>query len=94
MNMAVSRAIPKEPSASCASTSSDVFPARASSTSWITPAPFIATPAKSPSDSPCNRRGDSPTLMKWAPIPSRTGAFRRRARTTASTTARKSFAAR
>ncbi len=31
-------------------------------------------------------------MMKWAPIPRRTGAPRRLARTTASTTARKSFA--
>ncbi len=94
MNCAVSFAMPNDPSERQAATSSEVFPASASSTSWITPAPFIATAVNTPSRIPWSRSGERPTLMKCAPIPSSTGAPRLRARAIAETTARKSFAAR
>jgi hypothetical protein len=86
--------MPNDPSGRRADTSSDVLPASASSTSWITPAPFIATAMNTPSRIPWRSSGESPTLMKCAPIPSSTGAPLPRARAIAETTARKSFAAR
>ena len=69
----VSSAMPKSPSDSCASTSSEVHPAVASSKSCTAQAPLSATAVTNPRSTRSIRMGDSPTLMTWAPMPKRTG---------------------
>ncbi len=93
MPVAVSSAIPKVPAPSVASTSSEVAPLRAISTSWITPAPLSASADTYPRSIRSTITGARPALMTWAPSPHTTGAGRARAAAMASTTAIRSRAA-
>ena len=46
---------------------------RASSKSWMMPAPFMATAVMRPCSIQLTRIGASPTLITWAPMPTITG---------------------
>jgi len=83
----VSRAMPKAPVPSPASTSSDVRPATATSKSCTTPAPFVAIAVTKPRSMRSITTGARPTLITWAPRPQITGRRRARARRTSSRSA-------
>ena len=93
MPVAVSSAMPKRPGPRAASTSSEVAPASAISTSWMTPAPFNASAETRPRSIRSISTGDRPALMTCAPRPHTIGAPAARAATIASTTAVNSAAA-
>ena len=63
----VSRAKPNVPAASRGPTSSLVWPAIASSRSWIAADPFMATPVKMPRAIQSFRYGPHPVLITWPP---------------------------
>ena len=63
----VSRAKPKEPAISRASTSSLVLPAIANSRSWIAAAPLSASPCKTPPFTQSIKYGAQPVLITWPP---------------------------
>ncbi len=78
MNVPVSSTIPKLPWCRCASTSSEVEPARAISTSWIAAAPLSARWVMTPCSMRAIRHGDTPTLTMWPPHIATTGRPARR----------------
>ena len=82
----VSSAMPKAPERISLSTSSDVWPMKASSKSWMIPAPFRERLVMMPRSIRSMITGFRPTLIEWAPMPSMTGRWSLRAWTTAATT--------
>ena len=82
--------MPNRPGPSASSTSSEVDPESASSKSWITPAPFIASAETKPRSIRSIRTGDSPVLSTCAPMPQRRPRSAARAARMAATTALKS----
>ncbi len=65
--------MPNRPLSISASTSSEVWPIKANSKSWIIPAPFMATAVTIPRSIKFVTIGARPTLMTWAPMPTITG---------------------
>ena len=90
----VSSAMPNRPGPSASSTSSEVEPDRASSKSWITPAPFVAMADTNPRSIRSMTTGESPVLSTCAPRPQMMPCPPSRAARIAATTALKSAAAR
>ena len=90
---AVSRAMPKWPPGSWAATSSLVFPARASSKSWMAADPFMAMQPTTSRRIQSIRYGAQPTLMTCPPMATATVCFSRWHRTTWSRNFRRSTAA-
>ena len=65
--------MPKAPVRISLSTSSDVWPTKASSKSWMMPAPLSERLVMIPRSIRSMITGFKPTLIAWAPMPSMTG---------------------